>query len=155
MEPAEQRSTPHRSGSFPRDESHFRLLRERVLSAGTRREESILATALSPRVGYDVSAIAREALQTGRSVAEVARERTSFTEQDLLEILDPAKLTRNEVPPYLDRDTGTSACESLFQLPIRLGHLHARHRDRVAIQIARQLHFVAKVILHGIGIGDF
>jgi fumarate hydratase, class II len=58
----------------------------------------ILATALAPRIGYDRSAeIAKEALQSGRSVAEVARERTSLTENELHEILDPAKLTRNEI----------------------------------------------------------
>ncbi|MGA7414278.1 MAG: class II fumarate hydratase [Bryobacteraceae bacterium] len=60
----------------------------------------ILATALAPRIGYDLSAaIAREAFQSGRTVAEVARERTSLTDQELLELLDPAKMTRNEISP--------------------------------------------------------
>ena len=58
----------------------------------------ILATALAPRIGYDLSAaIAREALETGRSVADVAFKRTSLTEQELRELLDPARMTRNEI----------------------------------------------------------
>jgi fumarate hydratase class II len=54
----------------------------------------ILATALAPRVGYDLSAaIAQEVVRTGRSVIEVAIERTSLSESELREILDPAKMT--------------------------------------------------------------
>jgi fumarate hydratase, class II len=54
----------------------------------------ILATALAPHVGYDLSAqIAQEAVRTGRSVIEVALEKTSLTELELREILDPAKMT--------------------------------------------------------------
>lgn len=44
----------------------------------------ILAIALAPRIGYDQSAaIAQEALETGRCVADVAVERTSLKEQEL------------------------------------------------------------------------
>ena len=54
----------------------------------------ILATALAPHVGYDLSAkIAQEVVRTGRSVVDVALERTSLTEAQLREILDPAKMT--------------------------------------------------------------
>jgi fumarate hydratase class II len=54
----------------------------------------ILATALAPHVGYDLSAqIAQEVVRTGRSVIDVALERTSLTEAELREILDPAKMT--------------------------------------------------------------
>jgi fumarate hydratase class II len=54
----------------------------------------ILATALAPRIGYDASAaIAQEVVRTGRTVMEVAREKTSLTEPELREILDPAKMT--------------------------------------------------------------
>jgi len=54
----------------------------------------ILATALAPHIGYDLSAaIAQEVVRTGRSVIEVSLERTSLTESELREILDPAKMT--------------------------------------------------------------
>ncbi len=54
----------------------------------------ILATALAPHIGYDLSAeIAQEVVRTGRSVVEVALEKTSLTESELREILDPAKMT--------------------------------------------------------------
>jgi fumarate hydratase, class II len=54
----------------------------------------ILATALAPHIGYDQSAeIAKEAARTGRSVFEVALEKTSLGENELREILDPAKMT--------------------------------------------------------------
>ena len=54
----------------------------------------ILATALAPKIGYDASAaIAQEVVRTGRSVIEIAREKTSLTEPELREILDPAKMT--------------------------------------------------------------
>lgn len=54
----------------------------------------ILATALAPQIGYDLSAeIAKEVVRTGRSVIEVALEKTSLTESELREILDPAKMT--------------------------------------------------------------
>jgi fumarate hydratase class II len=55
----------------------------------------ILATALAPHIGYDASAaIAQDALRSGRSVIDVALEKTSLTESELREILDPAKMTR-------------------------------------------------------------
>jgi fumarate hydratase, class II len=54
----------------------------------------ILATALAPRLGYDLSAeIAKEVVRTGRSVIEVALEKTSLSESELREILDPSKMT--------------------------------------------------------------
>ncbi len=55
-------------------------------------KNAILATALAPLIGYDLSAeIAKEVARTGRSVLEVAQEKTSLTE--LPELLDPAKMT--------------------------------------------------------------
>jgi fumarate hydratase, class II len=76
--------------------SGFSVNRERLKELVAKNP--ILATALAPRIGYDLSAaIAREALQTGRSVVDVARERTSLTDQELCEMLDPAKMTRNEI----------------------------------------------------------
>lgn len=55
----------------------------------------ILATALAPRIGYDASAeIAKEVVKTGRSVIEVAMDKTQLSEPELREILDPAKMTK-------------------------------------------------------------
>jgi len=54
----------------------------------------ILATALAPHIGYDRSAeIAQEVVRTGRSVLDIALEKTSLTEPELREILDPARMT--------------------------------------------------------------
>ena len=53
-----------------------------------------ICTALAPIIGYDAAAeIAKEAANTGRTVKEVAREKTSLSERELDEILDPAKMT--------------------------------------------------------------
>jgi fumarate hydratase class II len=54
----------------------------------------MLCTGLVPRIGYDAAAaIAKEAFGTGRTVREVARERTELTEQELDELLDPSAMT--------------------------------------------------------------
>ncbi len=51
-------------------------------------------TALAPRIGYDAAAaIAKEAFASGRTVREVAREKTDLSEAELAELLDPAKMT--------------------------------------------------------------
>ena len=53
-----------------------------------------IATALAPVIGYDdATAIAKEAAASGRTVREVAREKTDLSEKDLDRILDPAKMT--------------------------------------------------------------
>jgi fumarate hydratase class II len=53
----------------------------------------MLATALAPVVGYDEAAkMAKEALRSGRTIRELARER-GFSDEDLDRIIDPAKLT--------------------------------------------------------------
>jgi fumarate hydratase class II len=53
----------------------------------------MLATALAPVIGYDAAAaIAKEAAQTGRTIREVARERTGLSEEELDRILDPARM---------------------------------------------------------------
>jgi fumarate hydratase class II len=54
----------------------------------------MLATALVPVLGYDrAAALAQEAAQTGRTVREVARERAGIPDDELREILDPARMT--------------------------------------------------------------
>ena len=53
----------------------------------------MLATAFAPVIGYDEAAtMAKEALRTGRTIRELARER-GFSEDELNRIIDPAKLT--------------------------------------------------------------
>jgi len=53
-----------------------------------------IATALAPVIGYDAAAnIAKEAARSGRTVREVAREKTSLSEDELDRMLDPAKMT--------------------------------------------------------------
>jgi fumarate hydratase, class II len=51
-------------------------------------------TGLVPRIGYDAAAaIAKEAYASGRTVREVARERTDLTEEELRVLLDPEAMT--------------------------------------------------------------
>ena len=53
----------------------------------------MLATAFAPVIGYDDAAtMAKEALRSGRTIRELARER-GFSEEELDRIIDPAKLT--------------------------------------------------------------
>jgi fumarate hydratase class II len=54
----------------------------------------MLATALVPAIGYDAAAkIAKEALATGKTVREVAREQTKLAPEELDRLLDPARVT--------------------------------------------------------------
>jgi fumarate hydratase class II len=53
----------------------------------------MLATAFAPVIGYDeATKMAKEAFASGRTIRELARER-GFSEADLDQIIDPAKLT--------------------------------------------------------------
>jgi aspartate ammonia-lyase len=53
-----------------------------------------LATALNPYIGYSKAAeIAKEAVSTGRSIIEIAREKKLLSEQEISEILDPVRMT--------------------------------------------------------------
>jgi fumarate hydratase class II len=54
----------------------------------------MLATTLAPAIGYDAATeIAKEAAKSGRTIREVAREKTQLSEQELERLLDPAKMT--------------------------------------------------------------
>src|SRR2546421_8447989 len=54
-----------------------------------------IGTALAPIIGYDEAAsISKEAYITGKTIREVARERTNLSEQELDRILDPASMTK-------------------------------------------------------------
>ncbi|HET8549052.1 MAG TPA: lyase family protein, partial [Bryobacteraceae bacterium] len=70
------------------------------LEADPQRAESLveqslaMVTVLAPVIGYDkAAAIAKEAYATGRSVREVAREKSGLEEQRLSALLDPASQT--------------------------------------------------------------
>lgn len=54
----------------------------------------MLATALAPVIGYEkAAAIAKEAAATGRTIREVAREKTDLSDQELDKVLDPEAMT--------------------------------------------------------------
>jgi fumarate hydratase class II len=53
-----------------------------------------MATGLAPIIGYDAAAeIAKEAAASGRTIREVARERTGLSDDDLRRALDPTSMT--------------------------------------------------------------
>jgi fumarate hydratase, class II len=55
----------------------------------------MLATALVPAIGYDAAAkIAKEALATGKTIREVARERTKLAPEELDRLLYPSRMTQ-------------------------------------------------------------
>jgi fumarate hydratase, class II len=54
----------------------------------------MLATALVPAIGYDAAAkIAKEALATGKTIREIARERTKIAPDELERLLELSRLT--------------------------------------------------------------
>jgi aspartate ammonia-lyase len=58
-------------------------------------EHSIgVVTALNPVIGYETATeLAAEALQTGRGIIELVREKKILTDKQIAEVLDPAKMT--------------------------------------------------------------
>jgi aspartate ammonia-lyase len=53
-----------------------------------------LATALNPYIGYGKAAeIAKEAVASGRSIIEIAREKKLLSEKEINEVLDPVRMT--------------------------------------------------------------
>ena len=54
-----------------------------------------ICTSLAPIIGYDAAAsISKEAYKTGKTIREVAREKTDLSEAELDRILDPASMTQ-------------------------------------------------------------
>src|SRR5918998_516910 len=54
----------------------------------------MLATALAPEIGYDKAAeISKEAYESGKTIREVAREKTDLSEEELDKLLDARKMT--------------------------------------------------------------
>lgn len=70
------------------------------LSATTKGPEMVerglaICTSLAPIIGYDAAAnISKEAYKTGKTVREVAREKTQLSEEDLDRILNPENMTK-------------------------------------------------------------
>ena len=70
------------------------------LKATTRGPEMVerglaICTALAPVIGYDAAAdISKVAYKTGKTIREVAREKTKLSEEELDRILDPASMTK-------------------------------------------------------------
>ncbi|HTI13621.1 MAG TPA: class II fumarate hydratase [Dictyobacter sp.] len=53
-----------------------------------------ICTALAPVIGYDAAAsISKEAYASGKTVREIAREKTTLSEEDLTRILNPESMT--------------------------------------------------------------
>jgi len=53
-----------------------------------------IVTALNPVIGYErATALAKEAYETNKGILEIVREKQILTEEQILEILDPAALT--------------------------------------------------------------
>jgi aspartate ammonia-lyase len=53
-----------------------------------------LATALNPYIGYAKSAeVVKESVATGKSIIDIVREKKLLSEEEIKEILDPARMT--------------------------------------------------------------
>ncbi len=58
-------------------------------------QNPILVTALNPLIGYEkAAAIAKKAYKEGRAIIDVSVEETSYSREELEQLLDPGKLTR-------------------------------------------------------------
>lgn len=67
---------------------------DRERAAGFVEQSLAMCTVLAPEIGYEkAAAIAKEAYQSGRTVREVALERSGLTEERLNELLDPRSQT--------------------------------------------------------------
>ncbi|HHT7123490.1 TPA: aspartate ammonia-lyase [Bacillus cereus] len=85
----------------------FRVFREYCIEGITANEELLkqyveksvgIITAVNPHIGYEVaSRIAREAIETGKSVRELCLEHGVLTEEELDIILDSFEMTHPEI----------------------------------------------------------
>ncbi len=58
-----------------------------------------LATALNPYIGYaNAAEIVKESIATGRSILAIAREKNLLTEEQIADILDPARMAEPQIP---------------------------------------------------------
>lgn len=85
----------------------FRVFREYCIKGITANEELLkqyveksvgIITAVNPHIGYEAAShIAREAIETGKSVRELCLEHGVLTEEELDIILDPFEMTHPEI----------------------------------------------------------
>jgi len=62
-----------------------------------------IVTALNPVLGYDkATELANEAYTSGKGIIEIIREKKLLTEQQISDLLDPAKLTNLDTSKYKD-----------------------------------------------------
>jgi fumarate hydratase class II len=74
----------------------FVIRTERLQDALERNP--ILVTALNPVIGYEKgAAIAKQAYADGRPIIEVAEEATDLDRDTLMQLLDPAELTKGGI----------------------------------------------------------
>src|ERR1039458_8570189 len=81
------------------------------ITANAKRNEAYaqstvsLATALNPYIGYAKAAeIAKESVATGKSIIEIARAKRYLSEEQINEILDPARMTEPVRPLDVAKD---------------------------------------------------
>jgi aspartate ammonia-lyase len=76
-------------------------INEKVLENYMNRSVGIV-TALNPVLGYDkTTELAKEALQSGKGILELIREKKLLTEAQIKDLLDPVKLTTPTGPTKL------------------------------------------------------
>jgi aspartate ammonia-lyase len=76
-------------------------INEKVLQNYINRSVGIV-TALNPILGYDkTTELAKEALQSGKGILELIREKKLLTDQQIKDLLDPVKLTSPTGPTKL------------------------------------------------------
>ena len=74
---------------------------DKVLQHYMERSVGIV-TALNPILGYDkTTELAKEALDSGKGILELIREKKLLTEQQIKDLLDPVKLTTPTGPTKL------------------------------------------------------
>jgi fumarate hydratase class II len=63
---------------------------DRARAEGYVEQSLAMGTVLAPEIGYDkAAALVKEAYATGRTIREVAREKSGLSEEKLGELLDP------------------------------------------------------------------
>jgi aspartate ammonia-lyase len=76
-------------------------INEKILENYMNRSVGIV-TALNPVLGYDkTTELAKEALQSGKGLLELIREKKLLTEAQIKDLLDPVKLTTPTGPTKL------------------------------------------------------
>jgi aspartate ammonia-lyase len=60
-----------------------------------------IVTALNPILGYEkTTELAKEALETNKGILELIREKKLLTEQQIKDLMDPAKMTIHNKNSY-------------------------------------------------------